>query len=164
MRFAAAASAAIADVLWAVIVVAETCGGAGAELGGLENDAGAGEVAGLVDGTTDAASDGQELIWGFHGSMEERVRWIPVDWDHFRISNFDWGRKPGPAEGPRPDWRSTTNEEFPGPAKAGTTNEDFEGPSSPRFGATSVDGDAGCGSGTRGIAAEAGQGSSFHGG
>src|SRR6185295_13923165 len=83
MRFAAAASAAIADVLWAVIVVAETCGGAGAELGGLENDAGAGEVAGLVDGTTDAARDGQELIWLFfhiRGSVEvdERVRWTPA--------------------------------------------------------------------------------------
>ena len=81
MRFAAAASAAIADVLWAVIVVAETCGSAGAELGGLENDAGAGKVAGLVDGTTDAARDGQELIWLFfhiRGGIEERVRWTPA--------------------------------------------------------------------------------------
>jgi hypothetical protein len=78
MRFAAATSAAIADGFGAVVAVAEAGGGAGDELGGLENDAGAGEVAGLVDGTTDAASEGEELIWGFHGSMEERVRWTPA--------------------------------------------------------------------------------------
>ena len=78
IRFAAAASAAVADGFGAIGAITETCGGAGDELGGLENDAGAGEVAGLVDGTTDAASDGEELIWGFHGSMEERVRWTPA--------------------------------------------------------------------------------------
>src|SRR4051812_23749839 len=56
MRFAAAASAAIANPLGAAGLIAKPGGGAGGKLPRLENDVGAGEVRDLVEWTTGALS------------------------------------------------------------------------------------------------------------